>query len=71
MQAYDMRINLFEKMLGAANGIHCRAKIKVALKQLRDWFNQSLHTPCDYAAIEDRIREQRLKYETYRFPPTS
>lgn len=70
MQVYEMKINVFEKVLGASTGIGSRKKIKIALKQLRDWFNRALKADCDYAAVEERIREQRLKYESYRFPPT-
>lgn len=70
MQVYDMKINFFDKMLCSPRGIAGRTKIKVVLKQLRDWFNQPAHEQyADCQSIDERIRQQRLKYESYRFPP--
>lgn len=69
MQVYDMKINFLEKMLCSPRSIAGRTKIKVALKQLRDWFNQrSYEQYVDGQSIDERIRQQRLKYESYRFP---
>lgn len=69
MQVYDMKINFLEKMLCSPRSLAGRAKIKVALKQLRDWFNQpSCEQYVDGQSIDERIRQQRLKYESYRFP---
>ncbi|MCC7406045.1 MAG: hypothetical protein IT288_16750 [Bdellovibrionales bacterium] len=69
MQVYDMKINLFERMLCSPRSIAGRTKIKVALKHLKDWFNQpSYEQHADCQSIDERIREQRLKYESYRFP---
>ncbi len=69
MQVYDMKSNFFENILSAPKGIVSRSKIKVALKQLKDWFNRASHEPhIDCDRLDERIREQRLKYESYRFP---
>lgn len=70
MQVYDMKINFLEKMLCSPRSIAGRTKIKVALKQLKDWFNQpSYEQYVDSQSIDERIRQERLKYENYRFPP--
>lgn len=68
MQVYNMKNNFFEKMMCTSKNIICRAKIKVALNQLKDWFNQQSYDQyADYQNIDERIREHRLKYEKFRF----
>ncbi len=69
MQVCNMKINFLQKMLCSPRSIAGRAKIKVALKQLKDWFNQPSYEQYPYCqSIDERIRQQRLKYESHRFP---
>lgn len=69
LKVYDMKINLIGKMLCSPRCIASRTKIKVALKQLKDWFNQpSYDKYMGSQSIDERIRQQSLKYESYRFP---
>lgn len=71
MQVYEMNLNFIEKMMSAPKGLVRRTKIKAVLKQIKDWLNHSSLEPRYYAdchTIEERIRENRLKYERLRYP---
>lgn len=75
-QVMEMKPNFFEKVVLSPKVTDLsRTRIKMALRQIRDWLNNSKETcaefqpvMADFKTIDERIREQRLKFEGYRFP---
>ncbi len=67
---YEMNLNFFDHAFCGPLAILNRTKIKIALRQIKDWFNhQTIENSVVSHRIETLIRSQRIKADCYRYPP--